>query len=188
METRICCKCKTEKPLCEFYNIKKSKDKYDSYCKKCRNALSTQQSRRRRQLNGGEEIRAYYRNYYAENGYKYRNKEKERQYGRTKYAKHKEKLLLRNKLWRQKNKGKNTARIRKWNKAHPDRISFYRRRREAAIRSCGGSYTLMEWKDLCAKFGNHCLCCGKYFENYATLTVDHIIPVTRGGTSNIDNL
>lgn len=47
-----------------------------------------------------------------------------------------------------------------------------------------GSFTLQEWRDLCAQFGNVCLCC----KRTVPLTVDHVIPFSRGGTNNIDNI
>jgi len=41
-----------------------------------------------------------------------------------------------------------------------------------------------EWVDLCAKYGNRCLCCG----NSVKLTIDHIVPVSKGGTHTVDNI
>lgn len=47
-----------------------------------------------------------------------------------------------------------------------------------------GFFTPREWRDLCAKFGNRCACC----RQDAPLTIDHIVPVSRGGSSYIDNI
>ena len=47
-----------------------------------------------------------------------------------------------------------------------------------------GSFTSAEWFALCKLYGNRCLCCGKRKK----LTADHVIPVAKGGTSNIDNI
>lgn len=49
----------------------------------------------------------------------------------------------------------------------------------------GGIYTLLEWIALCAKFGNRCLCCGR---DDVQLTVDHIVPVSMGGSNDISNI
>lgn len=57
--------------------------------------------------------------------------------------------------------------------------------RRVKIESNGGVYTLDEWRELCEKYGNRCLCCGR---NDVQLTVDHIIPVIDGGTNSISNL
>jgi 5-methylcytosine-specific restriction endonuclease McrA len=51
----------------------------------------------------------------------------------------------------------------------------------------GGSHTLSEWQDVKKKYNYTCLCCGKQ-EPEITLTVDHVIPVSKGGTNNIDNI
>ena len=41
-----------------------------------------------------------------------------------------------------------------------------------------------EWFDLCEKYDNKCLCCGRK----AKLTIDHIVPIRKGGNSLIENL
>ena len=61
------------------------------------------------------------------------------------------------------------------------------RKYKAKKRANGGSYTVEEWKDLCKKTGNKCLCCGKK-GSYHTLHADHINPVALGGDSNITNI
>lgn len=47
-----------------------------------------------------------------------------------------------------------------------------------------GSYSQEEWKELCTRYGNVCLCCKKT----KILTADHVIPVSKGGTNTIDNI
>jgi 5-methylcytosine-specific restriction endonuclease McrA len=48
----------------------------------------------------------------------------------------------------------------------------------------GGSYTIEQWQKVCDHYGEKCLCCG----SVEVLTVDHVKPVSCGGSSNIDNL
>ena len=55
----------------------------------------------------------------------------------------------------------------------------YQREKDAA-----GSYTVAEWQLLCAKYQYRCICC----EQPSVLTVDHIVPLVRGGSHNIENL
>ena len=57
--------------------------------------------------------------------------------------------------------------------------------RRARKKANGGSYTLREWEDLCAEYGNHCLCCGR---NDVILTVDHVIPLVDSGLNDISNI
>jgi 5-methylcytosine-specific restriction endonuclease McrA len=47
-----------------------------------------------------------------------------------------------------------------------------------------GTYTLKEWQDLCDYYDNRCLKCGEQKK----LTVDHVIPISLGGSNTIDNL
>lgn len=44
--------------------------------------------------------------------------------------------------------------------------------------------TELEWLDLCNKYNNRCLCCGEKNK----LTVDHVIPISKGGMNTIDNI
>ena len=68
--------------------------------------------------------------------------------------------------------------------AEPEKYRAKFHERRARIHSNGGSYTTEEWRELCKRYGNICLRC---FAK-TRLTVDHIVPVSQGGTSDIENL
>ena len=53
-----------------------------------------------------------------------------------------------------------------------------------AAKIAAGTFTGEEWKALCDAVGNICLCCGEAKK----LTVDHIVPISKGGANTIDNL
>ena len=48
-----------------------------------------------------------------------------------------------------------------------------------------GSYTQDEWNELLDKYGHICLSCRR---NDVTLTQDHVIPLSKGGSNTIDNI
>lgn len=50
-----------------------------------------------------------------------------------------------------------------------------------------GRIDLQAWFRKCEKLGNKCQLCGKTNEE-SKLTIDHIIPVSKGGKNNINNL
>jgi 5-methylcytosine-specific restriction endonuclease McrA len=56
--------------------------------------------------------------------------------------------------------------------------------RETRKTQAGGSYTIQEWYVLCEFYDFCCLKCKKQFP-FDKLTVDHIKPVSKGGTSFI---
>ena len=60
-----------------------------------------------------------------------------------------------------------------------------KKRKEAA--KAGGNFTAQEWADLVSSCGYQCLCCGKK-EPDVSMTVDHIVPLSKGGSNTIDNL
>lgn len=57
-------------------------------------------------------------------------------------------------------------------------------RRRDNLRMNGGSYTDREWQALCREYNFCCARCGRR----RRLTVDHVIPVSKGGSSDISNL
>lgn len=74
---------------------------------------------------------------------------------------------------------------KQWRWQHPDRERAQQNRRRTRETIAGGAFTAAEWKALVEHYDNKCLCCGR---NDVHLTVDHIVPVSKGGTSNIENL
>ncbi len=91
---------------------------------------------------------------------------------------------LKTKQWQRANKTQYDAARKKWRKVNKEKVNKFTQRRRALIRGNGGSYTYQEWDALCAKYDHRCLRCGET----KRLTPDHIIPVTKGGTSFIANI
>lgn len=55
------------------------------------------------------------------------------------------------------------------------------------IRELGSSHTYGEWENLKAQYNWTCPCCKKA-ESVIKLTEDHIIPLSKGGSDNIENI
>jgi 5-methylcytosine-specific restriction endonuclease McrA len=84
-----------------------------------------------------------------------------------------------------KNREKHRGWVSAWQKKNPEKTRGMRQRTSARRRSnYQGSFTAAEWTALCAFYDNRCCCCGAT----APLTVDHIVPVSQGGTSDISNI
>lgn len=66
-------------------------------------------------------------------------------------------------------------------------IRFYKSRYKFQRRGVIGSHTMIEWETLKAQYNWSCPCCGKS-EPTITLTQDHIVPVSKGGSDNIENI
>ena len=67
--------------------------------------------------------------------------------------------------------------------SHPEAIEK-KRILDHKRRCASGSFTREEWNKKLCEHGGKCAHCGS--ANH--LTIDHIIPISRGGTNNIDNI
>jgi hypothetical protein len=83
--------------------------------------------------------------------------------------------------------GKNNGRWKGGKETEKQRAIVSQQNREAKKKGNGGTYTVLEWKNLITRFNNMCLCC-KRFEPEIKLTADHIIPISKGGRNDIKNI
>lgn len=99
------------------------------------------------------------------------------------YQKNKQKVKERVVNWQSSNQDKVKGYKREWKQRNPDAVTAHKNTRRAAALK-GGKYTAKEWRDLCDFYGNVCLSCG----TDKGITVDHVKPLSIGGTNTIDNL
>jgi 5-methylcytosine-specific restriction endonuclease McrA len=74
-----------------------------------------------------------------------------------------------------------------WLRAHPQNVRHHGRIRRAIKRGARGKYTLGEWLALKRAYLFTCPACART-EPVITLTRDHIVPISRGGSNYIDNI
>lgn len=71
-----------------------------------------------------------------------------------------------------------------WSRDHPVEKARQRHARRARALGAPGTWTASEWRKLRTALGDRCAYCG----STAKLTIDHRIPLFRGGSNTLDNL
>jgi 5-methylcytosine-specific restriction endonuclease McrA len=187
-EGKICTKCK--KPICVlgFY---KDRQRLMAKCKTC----AKEASNNYRKSKSDDQIardKAYHETYYHHHrdefrGYANKRVEKKRAEGRAYYVANRQRLIAYQAWYSGMRPDVRRKAGYKYYLAHKMEYAHYTVRRRARLRSADGNYTTQEWIELCAKCDHRCLCCGRR-EPEIKLTVDHIIPISKGGSNSITNI
>lgn len=85
--------------------------------------------------------------------------------------------------WENKNPRGSVTCIRRWEKKHPEKKGEYANRRRA--RKLGSTSEPYSFREICNHYGNKCVSCERGDQ---PLTVDHIIPISKGGEDTIENV
>lgn len=191
---KTCIKCNTDKEESEFY---KKRASIEECCKACRKEKSKKVYLANRQaviertsvyskthpdlvkkssLKRRDKVKVYSKQHYERNKpalliahkqYFEANKEKWIEYHKADYAKNGEAIR---------------ARTNAYKRANPDKQRVWHHKRRA---NYNGAFTTIEWEELCARHSYRCLACG---QTGLKLTVDHVVPLSKGGTNTIANL
>lgn len=76
---------------------------------------------------------------------------------------------------------------RAYHRARPGLRALHARNRRARERQTIGNITSRQWEALKAKYAYRCLCCQRK-EPEIKLTIDHVVPICKGGTNSIENI
>lgn len=167
---KVCSRCDKKKLYEQFSKSKAAKDGYQSCCKVCANAY--------KKTDRGREVLRRYRmsqkNKDAQKRYRQTDKGKEVHSQACQRYRKTDKWQKRQKRFWQSDKGHQARR----------RSKATRRTNET---QAGGSYSANEWYQLCKFYDFRCLRCCKKLP-FEELTLDHIKPVSKGGSSFIWNV
>lgn len=149
----------------------------------------TRERYRRNPQKAREEKRAYY----------LANRESLRRKTKVYYETHREKMIAaqtawakkhsasvneKNRAWRKRNPAKAKAMRAAWEKAHPEEMRALRHLGRSRRRGASGKFTPEQLRARFAFFGDRCAYCG----TEGKLSIDHVIPLARGGSNWPANL
>ena len=130
------------------------------------------------QLANPEKRVATLRRYYEKHGPLVRARSKER------YESKREEVVVVQRAYYEKNRVEKMAYARQRRADYPERSKVIRANCEAMRRAAPGKVTAAEWKEILAFYGHRCGRC----ERSQNLSMDHYLPLAKGGTNTWDNV
>lgn len=107
-----------------------------------------------------------------------------KEYRRKRYLRNKERILAQTKEWAKKNPEKRAEIRKRWKAKNRDKVNYYQRSRFYREKNAVGNHTMKDLKDIQEAWHGMCAYCRK---NKAD-TIDHVTPLTKGGTNDVGNL
>lgn len=106
------------------------------------------------------------------------------------YAENSEELRPTHARWYAENKDKMKAYYAEWRRNNPEKRRASEHRRRARKANAKGTFTADDWKQRLAYHDYKCIYCGveKHDTKEKYLTMEHLIPLSRGGTNWPSNL
>jgi 5-methylcytosine-specific restriction endonuclease McrA len=107
--------------------------------------------------------------------------------GKKTYQRNKDYYAKRNRAYYLRMMAENPRYSAELQRRYPEASKVARQRRIARMANAEGNITPAQWRAVCTRYGNKCLCCGRRPPEVG-LTMDHVIPISKGGTHTEDNI
>ena len=197
METKTCNKCKTQKPTTEFNKNNQQSDGLTGTCKSCLSVIRKAWDHAYNMTAKARETARRY--YYSEKGqaskreYRAQYELTPEQRERYRLAGRKHEREARDKARRarydQSAKGKAMKAALDKRYARTDKGRFTKRKteikRKHQIKATDCTLTRDQWTEIKDRFGHRCAYCNRTMER---LEMDHVIPLSKGGTHTSANI
>ena len=171
LESKVCGTCGQTKPLTDFYLKDKATGRYASECKPCKVGRTAS-------------YRDSHPGYHAERSRVWRERYKDR--NQAAYAADVAAKAERHARY-EATAQQERERARQWRQDNPEAQRAQKHAARARALGVPGTFTADEWIALKATQEYRCLACNKR-EPDITLTIDHVIPMTKGGHNDIANI
>lgn len=181
---KVCTKCRKEKPLEEFNRAQKGTQGRTAHCKGCIKEYARQYHLRNRDRvrarnkawgeANAERVREAGRRWYLE------NRERRKQTADAWRKRNAERVNEKVRAWQAQNRAKVREIQRNWAARHPDKLADKRARRQLALADADPVVV----GHIAFLYTQPCGYCGAT-EN---ITIDHVVPLVRGGTHTVENL
>lgn len=188
---KICSKCLQPLPLDRFHKMAKSNDGLRPECKTCRRPDSASYYQANK-----DRVRVRVRDYTVENKSRIAaylvqwyllNRQRHIENQRIYQAVNKEAVSLQRKIYRHVNRKRLSAISKQYAMAHPERIKIYKDKNRAKRKGASGTCSAAQWLAKCEYHGWRCYLCSVSLDR-KSLTIEHRIPLTKGGTEWPANL
>ena len=172
-----CSACKQIKPVNLFNKKACAIDGYCDECRECSNIRKREFNRTHPEIKAKRD-RVYYQ----------KNKEKRQEYALKWRTQNKEELKRKKREYRENNKEKVRDSKRREYQKNKENYVFNAANRRSRELNAKGKYTREDVMSLLSVQKGKCLKCGQPFTNDRKPSVDHIIPLSKGGHNSIENL
>lgn len=183
-----CRRCSLEKDSSEFGAAAANKDGLKSYCHSCLAAKTREWRAANPEAYRAKKKRNYRKHPETQKAARQRRYEHNRDTilarNRAYAATHADQLRLAKAKNHIANGGRDNARTRQWKRDNPEQVQLLNLRRRAWKLRAKGDCSLADWLALCDRYDNRCLACAER----KPLTVDHVVPLVRGGLHDISNI